>query len=136
MGSLSRTVRQQTCWSSSASSLPPWPPPSCIPTTGTTGCTATLATATPSRAPWSTTQLPIILLPPIPTNASYPTATLWLEPGTSSSLEISWSSTDYLRRSPLPLPLYQSVRSRETSTSSRTDSSTSSPATTPSSACT
>merc|ERR1712113_243984 len=27
MGSLSRTVRQLTCWSSSASSLPPWPPP-------------------------------------------------------------------------------------------------------------
>merc|ERR1712038_1120686 len=74
MGSLSRTVRQLTCWSSSASSLPPWPPPSSIPTMGTTGCTATPATATPwSRAPWSTTQLPIILLPPIITNG-YPMA--------------------------------------------------------------
>merc|ERR1739844_207304 len=112
MGSSSRTVRQLTCWSSSASSQPPWPPPSSIPTTGTTGCTATLATVTPwSRVPSPTTQLPIILLPPIPTSASSPTATLWLdlwlEPGTSSSLETSWSSTDYLRRSPLPLPRYQ-----------------------------
>merc|ERR1711994_488391 len=74
MGSLSRPVRQLTCWSSSASSLPPWPPPSSIPTMGTTGCTATPATATPwSRAPWSTTQLAIILLPPILTNG-YPMA--------------------------------------------------------------
>merc|ERR1712242_273270 len=53
MGSLCRTVRQITCWSSSASSPPPWPPPSSIPTTGATGCTATPATATPwSIAPY------------------------------------------------------------------------------------
>merc|ERR1712228_1132781 len=37
MGSLSRTVRQRTCWSSSASSLQPWLPPKLYPYYGSYG---------------------------------------------------------------------------------------------------
>merc|ERR1711953_1375963 len=37
MGSLSRTVRQRTCWSSSASSLQPWLPPQLYPYYGSYG---------------------------------------------------------------------------------------------------